>query len=143
MQGILNIKFKLETQEKIFFQNAMNALNEEQNKLQSLNDRKAEFEGLLCDLMGSRLDLLKIKQCEESIETMKGFIKQQITVVKRTEHLVEVARKRLTDIMIERKTHEILKEKAFEEYKLEFDRQERKEVDELTSFQYIQKGVES
>jgi flagellar FliJ protein len=38
--------------------------------------------------------------------------------------------------MIERKTQERLKEKAFDEYKLEFDAEERKEVDELNSFRY-------
>ena len=36
--------------------------------------------------------------------------------------------------MKERKTFEKLKEKAFEEFKLEIEAQEKKEVDELTSF---------
>jgi flagellar FliJ protein len=38
--------------------------------------------------------------------------------------------------MVERKTQEKLKEKAWEEYLLEYEADERKEVDELTSFQY-------
>ena len=36
----------------------------------------------------------------------------------------------------ERKTFEKLKEKAFEEFKLEIEAQEKKEVDELTSFRF-------
>ena len=38
--------------------------------------------------------------------------------------------------MIERKTQEILKEKAFEEFKKELEYQEGKEVDEIVSFQF-------
>ena len=40
------------------------------------------------------------------------------------------------EAMKERKTFEKLKEKAFEEFKLEIEAQEKKEVDELTSFRF-------
>ena len=36
--------------------------------------------------------------------------------------------------MIDRKTHEILKEKAFDEFKKEAEKEESKAVDELVSF---------
>ena len=36
--------------------------------------------------------------------------------------------------MIERKTHEKLKEKAFDEFKKEIEKEESKAVDELVSF---------
>ena len=38
--------------------------------------------------------------------------------------------------MKERKTYEKLKEKAFEQFKIEIEAQERKEVDELVSFRF-------
>lgn len=41
--------------------------------------------------------------------------------------------------MIERKTHEKLKENAFEEFKEELKGQEKKEVDELVSFKFKKK----
>ena len=71
-----------------------------------------------------------------AIEVMKQTIKQQMTAVKNAAHRLEVARIRLNDAMIERKTQERLKEKAFEEYMLEFDAEERKETDELNSYRY-------
>ena len=40
--------------------------------------------------------------------------------------------------MVERKTHEILKEKAFEGFKKELIKEESKEVDELVSFTHSQ-----
>ena len=38
--------------------------------------------------------------------------------------------------MVDRKTHEKLKEKAFEEFKKELEDTEKKEVDELVSFKF-------
>ena len=38
--------------------------------------------------------------------------------------------------MKDRKIHEKLKEKAFDEFKLELNDQEKKEIDELVSFNY-------
>ena len=49
---------------------------------------------------------------------------------------VDRAREKLDNAMKERKTYEKLKEKAFEEFKLEIEAQERKEVDELVSFRH-------
>jgi flagellar FliJ protein len=47
-----------------------------------------------------------------------------------------LARQKLNQVMIERKTHEKLKEKAFEEYKKQLDDYEKKEIDELISYSY-------
>jgi flagellar FliJ protein len=38
--------------------------------------------------------------------------------------------------MIERKTHEKLKEKAWQEYLMEYEAQEQKEIDERNSFNH-------
>ena len=48
-------------------------------------------------------------------------------------------RSRLTEVMKERKTHETLKEKAFQQFLADEKRQEGKEVDELTSYTYGQR----
>ena len=48
----------------------------------------------------------------------------------------ERARQVLQDAVVERKTYEKLKEKAFEEFKLEINAQEKKEVDELVSYTF-------
>ena len=49
---------------------------------------------------------------------------------------VDIARGRLNKVMVERKTQEVLKEKAFEEFVKELNESEKKEVDELVSFTY-------
>jgi flagellar FliJ protein len=136
MENLLQIKFKLEDQMKIAYGNARIRLTQEEDKLDQMKKKKASYEEELRFLRTDRLDILKIKQCEQAIEVMKQNIKQQMTAVKNAAHRLEVARIRLNDAMIERKTQERLKEKAFEEYLIEFDAEERKEVDELNSFHY-------
>ena len=53
---------------------------------------------------------------------------------------VEIARRRLDEVMKERKTHEKLREKAFEEFKKELLAEESKETDQLVSFTYHKKS---
>jgi len=47
--------------------------------------------------------------------------------------------KKLTEAVQDRKIHEKLKEKAFDEFKLELNAQEVKEIDETVSFNYNNK----
>ena len=54
----------------------------------------------------------------------------------RKQIIVEKAREELGEAMKDRKVHEKLKEKAFDEFKLELNDQEKKEIDEVVSFNY-------
>lgn len=136
MENLLQIKSKLEEQAKIAYGNARLRLTKEEEKLELFVKKKISYEEELKALRSGKLDIIRIKQCEQAIDIMKDNIKQQTTVVRNAAHRLEVARIRLSDAMIERKTQERLKEKAFEEYMLVFDAEERKEVDELNSFNY-------
>lgn len=136
MENLLQIKGKLEDQARIAYGVARLRLTQEEEKLEQLKQRKETYEEELRGLQTAKLDILKIRQCKQAIEVMKENIKQQTIIVKNAVHRLEVSRIRLNAAMAERKTQERLKEKAFEEYMLEFDAEERKEVDELNSFRY-------
>lgn len=136
MENVLQIKSKLEEQAKIAYANARLRLTKEEEKLEFMNNKKSSYEEELRILRSGILDIFKIKHCEQAIDIIKADIKQQMTVVKNAAHRLEIARIRLNDAMIERKTQERLKDKAFEEYLLEYDAEERKEVDELNSYNY-------
>lgn len=136
MENLLQIKGKLEDQAKIAYGSARLRLTKEEQKLEQMFQKKISYEDELRRLRSARLDLLKLKQYEQAIDVMKLNIKQQTTVVKNAAQRLEVARIRLKDAIVERKIQERLKEKAFEEYMLEFDAEEQKEVDELNSFHY-------
>ena len=142
MQNILNIKYKLETQAKTAFSVAAAALQREEEKLEALRQRKRSYELKARELASGKLDFLEIRTNRAAMENMKELIKNQLLAVHVAERNLENARKQLQEVMTERKTHEILKDKAFEEFKKEVEKEESKAVDELVSFthNHVQEG---
>ena len=134
MQNILNIKLKLETQAKQEFSAAKAALDEEEERLQALKDRKCGYEQEAERLLAGRLDLRKIEENKAAIRCMEDYIELQRFNVSKAERKLEEATEKLKQMRIERKTHETLKDKAFEEFLMEEKRQESKEIDQLTSY---------
>ncbi len=139
MQSILDIKLKMETQAKQEFSAARAALDEEEARLERLCDRKAGYEEEAARLRSGILDFRAMEENKTAILCMENFILEQQACVKKAEDVLERAREKLAEVMMERKTHETLKEKAFGEFLREENRREGKEVDELTSYTYGQK----
>lgn len=136
MQNILDIKEKIESQEKIAYGQANAQLLAEQDKLTNLMIRRAGYEKDLRIASQGDLDFSEIRTLKESIETMKVLVRDQMFNVHVAEKNVENARARLDEVMKERKTHENLKEKAFEDFKAELNAEENKITDELVSYTY-------
>ncbi|MBR3770933.1 MAG: flagellar export protein FliJ [Clostridium sp.] len=141
MQNLLNLKEKLEEQQKAAFGMAKAKLDAEEQKLAELYGKKEYYQEALVNCFSSKLDLLSIKKNEDALKVVQIKIEQQIIMVKQAERQLEIARIQLTEAMKERKTHEKLREKAFETFKSELIQEENKETDELVSFKYgIAKG---
>lgn len=136
MQNILDIKVKMENQAKIAYGIANSKLMDEQGKLREIVVRKAGYEREAKELVSGNIDVHKIKENKKAIETMKSKQRTQMMNVHVAEKNLEAARVRLNNVMIERKTHEKLKEIAFEEFKQEIQYAENKEIDELVSYTY-------
>ena len=136
LESILSIKTKLEDQAKAEYGIETMKLREEEHKLTLLENRKSGFEQQLFEAVSDRLVILSIKRLEDSVENLKYNIKLQIIVIRKQEERVAQARAKLDNAMKERKTYEKLKEKAFEQFKMEIEAQERKEIDELVSFRF-------
>lgn len=139
MQSILNIKEKMESQARNDFARARRHLNEEEEKLQNLMDRKAFYEQQGRELQKSGLNVRDILDNRGAIERMKEFITLQKKAVVTAQAQLEDARQKLQDAVQEKKTQERLKEKAFEEFVREENAKESKEIDELVSYTYGQK----
>lgn len=136
MQNILNIKEKIENQEKIAYGMANARLAEEQEKLQAILIRRAGYEAKSRELVSGSIHIRDIKECKRAIDIMKNQQRIQMMNVHAAERNVELARERLNAAMIERKTHEKLREKAFDVFKEEIKHEESKEIDELVSYSY-------
>ena len=136
MQNVLDLKMLLETQEKTAYAQAQLKVNEEQEKLQQLLLRRARYEQMLHDAQLGPLDLKEIQRLKNSIMAMKTMIRDQMFVLKKAQTNLEAERRKLDEIMKDRKTHEKLKEKAFETFKQELASEDNKITDELVSFTY-------
>ena len=136
MQNILDVKLKLEDQAKSVYASAIGKLEEEKEKKRLLDERKTDYESKLTSMMYEKLQVMEIRQLEEAVEVIKYRIQEQMIAIKSAELRVEQARIALNVAMVERKTYEKLKEKEFEEFKLEVNAQEKKEIDELVSYTF-------
>lgn len=143
MQNLLNMKEKLEDQAKNNYSQANMRLMEAQEELERLKRRKQDAEDRLREQMMAILDIEEIRRREDAVEIIKMYVNQQQLVVIQREKEVEVARNHLNEAMKERKTFEKLREKAFEEFLIEENIKEQKEVDELVSYRYGTKTEES
>ncbi len=136
MQNILDVKYKLETQAKSEFADANGRLLNEEKRLNGLKARKQMYELEAKVLMRGNLDMKKIQTNKRAMIALNEMINRQLAVIESCKKDVEKAREKLNDIMMDRKAHEKLKEKAFEEFKLELNAEESKQVDELVSYKF-------
>lgn len=136
MQNLLSIKLKLEDQAKSAFGEAMQRLNEEEEKLSRLEERKTIYEQRLFEKMEGKLDVREIRQAEDAIEILKYKIRMQMIAVNTAKQQLELARIKLNEAIQERKIQENLREQAFVAFLEELKAEEQKEVDELVSFMY-------
>lgn len=142
MQNILDIKLKLETQAKNEFAIANAELAAEEEKLNDLAKRQASYEEKLKLLYQNELKINEINETANAVEVMKYHKNIQMVNVKNAKRKVEIARAKLQDAIQERKTHEKLKENAFEEFMAEVAAGESKEIDELVSYRHGQSSNE-
>ena len=139
MQSILNIKEKMEEQAKMAFAAANQQLVTEQERLQRLIQRRIQYLAEGAVIRQRVLDPVELEENEEALEYIKGAIIDQRIRVRKAEEALEKARQILQEYMMERKTHEQLREAAFEEFKVDIAKEESKEVDELVSYVYGQR----
>ena len=142
MQSILNIKYQLENQAKMDFGRAQVRLMEEEEKLQTLIDRKEAYLEEGRRMRSKTLHVSELRDNSNAVSVMDEMIDRQKEQVAKAEEAVEAARVRLQEVMQERKMHERLKEKALEQFRREENAAEFKSVDELTSYTYGQRGKE-
>ncbi|HKM05121.1 MAG TPA: flagellar export protein FliJ [Lachnospiraceae bacterium] len=142
MQNILDIKIKFESQARMQLASAMAKLAEEEKALESIKERKRNYEEEGIHLRLNSLHVREIIDNKNAIARMDEYIKTQLIQVRIAEKNLENARIKLQEIMKECKTYEKLREIAYDEFVLEQKRLESKEIDELTSFTYGQKEEE-
>ena len=140
LQGILDIKDKLETQAKQEFANANIKLLEEEALLEEIRKRQNEYieEGVKLRL--EVIDPVAIDINKRAVEVMEDEEKKQELEVAVARKNVDAARKKMMDARTETRIYEKLKENDFKEFMIEEGKAESKEIDELNSFRFSEKS---
>lgn len=136
MQNILEIKMKLETQAKNEFSIANRKYQTEKDRLDELVLKRVGYETRLKESLCGELNIKDINNLKKDINSIKSAIRTQLSNVKKAEDELEIKRYTLNELMKERKTHEKLREKKFDEFQKEERDNESKEIDQLVSFTY-------
>ncbi len=139
MQNILGIKEKIEEQEKQAFAMAASKLAEEEELLELCKQKKEELEEKARELRRKKIDVLKLKESEALLKYQDEVIKAQLVKVRAAQKNLETQRIKMQKAVQERKTYDILRDKAFEEFMKEENAAEAKEIDQLTSYTYGKK----
>ena len=136
MQNILEIKMKLETQAKNEFSIANRKYQTEKDRLDELVLKRVGYETRLKESLCGELNIRDINNLKKDINSIKSAIRTQLSNVKNAEDALDIKRYALNELMKERKTHEKLREKKFDEFQKEERDNESKEIDQLVSFTY-------
>ena len=112
MQNVLNIKERMETQAKTEYAQMLGALHDEEVKMHNIMSTLNSYKVQASQLSIGKLDIAKIRRCNEAIKITEDMAKNQAVMVKLAERNVEASMKRLADAVKERKVQEKLKEKA-------------------------------
>ncbi len=136
LQGILNIKLKMEEQEKLAFAEARMRLNDEQDRLNLLFTRKDEITEEKKQNMSGAIRFVELQVAENAIKGLDLSIEDQKKAVRRAEKALSLAEDRLNAAMKERKTYEKLREKAFEEFLAMEAHNEQMEINELVAYRH-------
>jgi flagellar FliJ protein len=97
---------------------------------------KKELEDAYREMAMGSIKVRELADAKNAIEFQRKAIKAQLVDVKVANKNLETARIRLNEVMKDRKTHEKLRENAFEEFLQELSAEEKKEIDELVSYKY-------
>ena len=119
---------------------AASKLAEEEELLEECKRKKEELEDEARELRRTKIDVLKLKESEAGLKYQDEVIKAQLVKVRAAQKNLETQRIKMQKAVQERKTYDILRDKAFEEFMKEENAAEAKEIDQLTSYTYGKKN---
>lgn len=136
MQGLLNIKEKLEEQSKTEYGKALTRLEQEKSILLNLKNKKQQNILSFRESINKGVKPNYIDNINKYISFIDKKIEAQMENINKAKEIVEEKRLALLEAMKERKVLEALKEKEKENYFKEELKNEQKIIDEIVSYKY-------
>lgn len=138
MQVILNLKEKLLEEKLLELAKIQRSMQDARAKQTDLENYKSEINEALVAVYqsGNELNLNEIQRYKDFTNKLIVDISNQKVVIKNIAKVLEIKRNEVNEILKEKKVLEKLKEKQQKMYYLDFERSQRKELDDITSSRY-------
>lgn len=130
-QRILEVKERIEEARRIALGEAIAVLNRERDRLEELHQIRRRYRQASAVLPAAPLDPGLLSLNVGYLQRLQREIGEQEERIRQVETVVEERRQRLLAASRDRRTYEILKEKALEAHREEQMRRERMHLDEV------------
>ena len=137
MQQLLNIKRQLQKSKENELSIALKRIEDEENNLKNVTNAVESHMDGMKNKMLTGVSVNVLKQYGEYLSVLQLNVKKQKKVVNDVKSIADRIREELIEVSKEKKVLEILREKKFEEYKIEEQKKEELEVGEIVSYKYI------
>jgi len=134
LQKVIDMKEKSREQVEWSYANILKTLQEEQIKLTNLSTEKKQYEGQLLSEQKAGTSIIEINQIQEYMAYVDLQIKQQIEMVKQTENSLSEVKIELKEKKVDEKIWHNYRDKKFQEFIVESNRIEQKEMDEMANY---------
>jgi flagellar FliJ protein len=132
-QKIVDLKCGEKSMAEWEYAAALGELHAEEERLALLVREREEAAGRLEEEVARPVPLARIRQMEAYVIALDTQIRSQTDAVRRAEEVVRERMRRLTDKMVDEKVWLNQREKAWERFRLEWQRREQKELDDLAA----------
>ena len=136
LQSYLGVKEQVEELKKNEYGQAIRRLEEEKQKKRLLELELSEMVAIFKESLEKAIKPVDIRRYNNRIELLKVLIVEQEKRIEAAEIYVEEKRLELVEAMKERKALETVKDRNFEEYLKDEQREEQRIVDGLVSYQW-------
>lgn len=133
LQKIVDLKSNEKMQAEWLLAEAMNKLHQEEHTLQELLEMESTLQDHLLKLAENQASVHELQTIQHYLTHIKSQIQQKSYDVKKAQGVVEQKQHGLTSKMLEEKVWNRAREKAHDQFMLEFHKREQKELDEIAA----------
>ena len=142
LQSILNIREKKLEDERLKLADIISKLEEQKDILLEMNEKKENLENELNKSLDNQvLDIQTVVGFKNYLSRMSDDIKMQFEVIKRVQIELEEQQMAVSEAYREVKVLEKLKEKQYKNFLFEYEQNQIKELDDITSSRQNRKAI--
>lgn len=136
LQALLNVKIQMESSLKNELGKAIQELEYHKRLLRDIEQEKEEYCEGISKKSQQGISIAELREYNSYLFFLGDRIKLKKEDIKAAQNNVDIHRVKLIKVMQERKMLEKLKEKKYELFLMEQNKEDQKRIDELVSFNY-------